>query len=196
MISLEKNLKNGARGFIISFLVFSSQFADAASYTFQAAQGKITFLATGRPSAIKIRGEGAGADGVFAETAQGLNGTLKFKLATLTTGIDMRDQHMKEKYLEVGKYPEAQLKITDLKIPASGNIKNQKVTGSLTVKGIEKPVTGTFSTTVSGNEINVDAEFSLKLSDYNIDIPTYMGITVAEAVSVQVLSTVVKSERP
>src|SRR4051794_17563067 len=50
------------------------------------------------------------------------------KVATLKTGIDLRDNHMRDKYFEAGKYPEAKL------VQASGKAGN--FWGDLSVHGI------------------------------------------------------------
>ena len=48
--------------------------------------------------------------------------------------------------------------------------------------GKEVPVKGTFSL----NDKKVaDAEFKIKLSDYNIEIPDYLGVKVAELVTIK-----------
>jgi polyisoprenoid-binding protein YceI len=176
---------------LVLFALILTARAEATDFVFKAANGKVSFLAVGRPSAIKIKGEGAGAEGVLHDENHTLKGEVKFDLSTLTTGIEMRDHHMKEKYLETPKFPVATLKLTDLKVPA-GNSSRQSFSGLLTLRGIEKPVTGTFSTTEEGREIKADASFSIKLTDFKIEIPSYLGVTVAEDVQIEVQSTVEK----
>jgi polyisoprenoid-binding protein YceI len=169
-----------------------NSFSATAEYKFTPEHGKITFLAVGYPSAIKIRGEGTGADGTMKVADKSIQGSLAFKLETLKTGIELRDEHMKDKYLDVSKYPTALLRITELTMATADvakNLKDAPFKGFLTLKGVEKPVTGTVTTTGSGSDVNVKAAFPIKLSDYKIDVPTYLGITVAEDVSVQIEST-------
>src|SRR5580693_2415643 len=50
------------------------------------------------------------------------NVVITVPLANLNTGIDLRDHHMREKYLEVPKYPSAVLTIarSALRVPAGG----------------------------------------------------------------------------
>ena len=59
------------------------------------------------------------------------------KLVGLKTGISLRDKHATEKYLEVGKFPDAVL------TNATG--KGGKGHGKLKIRGIEKDVEGTGS---------------------------------------------------
>lgn len=70
--------------------------------------GSVEFLAIGRPSAIKIRGKGTAPEGKVTLVSDKENriarGTLVFDMTSLDTGMDTRNEHMKEKYLETGKY--------------------------------------------------------------------------------------------
>lgn len=95
-------------------------------------------------------------------------------LNTLKTGIDLRDRHMREKYFETQKFPQAILK------EATG--KNGKFTGTLVVRDVAKAVTGTYAVE-SGNFI---AKFRCKVSDFKIQAPKYMGVGVQDEVDVEV----------
>jgi polyisoprenoid-binding protein YceI len=98
---------------------------------------------------------------------------IKFDLSELHTGMELRDKHTK-KYLEVEHFPEAIL------VKATGE--NGKGTGLIKIKGIEKPIEGTYS--VSGTEMI--AEFILKLSDFKITGIRYMGVGVGDEVRLTV----------
>ena len=65
-----------------------------------ATDSRVSFGASG-PAGMKI--EGTTADLSVAD--DGANVVTTVPLANLTTGIGLRDHHMKEKYLEVPKYP-------------------------------------------------------------------------------------------
>lgn len=96
-------------------------------------------------------------------------------MKSLSTGLDLRDDHAKNKYMEVGKYPEAVL------IEATGE--NGKGTGKLRFHGKENPVSGTY--TVQGGKV-LNAEFKIKLSDYGISDISYKGIGVEDEVKIEV----------
>lgn len=106
---------------------------------------------------------------------------VKIPLNTLKTGIELRDKHMKEKYLETGTHPEAEL------VEATG--KDGKGRGKLKIRGIEKEVSGTYKI-IGGKE--VEAEFPIKLSDYGITGIKYMGVGVKDDVKVTVTLPVTK----
>lgn len=96
-------------------------------------------------------------------------------MKSMTTGLDLRDDHAKNKYMEVSKYPEAVL------IEASGE--NGKGTGKLKFHGKENPVSGTY--TIQGGKI-LNAQFKIKMSDYGISDISYKGIGVEDEVKIEV----------
>jgi polyisoprenoid-binding protein YceI len=173
--------------------------AFAQDFSFKPDQGTVTFDAVGRPKAIKIHGEGSGPEGTLSKTGKLVSGTLKFKLATLKTGIARRDKHMTEKYLETDKFPEAELTLSDLPLfPADTfqEIKEASLKGNLTLKGVTKAVEGLVTVTKLGPTYKVKASFPLKLSEFKIEIPKHLGITVAEDVQVTITANVQEGKKP
>lgn len=156
--------------------------------------GAVEFLAVGRPSAIKIRGKGTAPEGTITlkKAASGYlaQGVVSVELESLDTGIGTRTSHMKEKYLEVGNYPKAELELLEAQLPESFGQEDAEAKtafrGTLTLHGVKKPVEGTVSVKRNSNSCSGHAEFSLKLADYAIAIPRFAGITVADDVSVSV----------
>ncbi len=105
-------------------------------------------------------------------------------MKSLTTGLDLRDDHAKNKYLEVGKYPEAVL------TEATGE--NGVGSGILKFHGQEKPVKGTY--TISGK--NLKADFDIKLSEFGIADINYKGIGVEDKVKIEVNVPIVAATSP
>lgn len=157
--------------------------------------GTVEFRATGHPSALHVVGKGAGPVGTFAIRQDTVSGSVSFDLQTLDTGISLRDEHMKEKYLEVAKYPQAQLTITELKLPRPLNAQTTALSGVpfqgiLKLHGVEKSVAGTVDLKATNpGTLQTNANFSLRLTDFGIDVPKYMGITVADDVQVMVMTS-------
>lgn len=164
-----------------------------SNYSFLPEKGKVSFLAKGKPALISIRGEGTGPQGTLQEKNSQLSGDLIFDLTSLKTGIELRDDHLKNKYLEVEKHPKAKLSITDLQLPEnrSGKI---SFTGELEIRAVRQKVEGSVSLIPSGNLTEVEAEFTIQLSRFQIPIPGYQGITVAEEVRIQVKSQVSRQD--
>ena len=88
------------------------------AYQMSAESGQVQFKTIGRPSALKIVGKGPAPKGQLNIDQNGnIKGQFDFELATLDTGIGLRDRHMKNKYLEVGKFPKAAITIQEMKFP-------------------------------------------------------------------------------
>ncbi|MCM2277909.1 MAG: YceI family protein [Oligoflexia bacterium] len=176
----------------------SAEAADAAKargWTVSLDQGEssIEFVAVGKPKAIKILGKGSAAKGQLHWDQGKGSGKISFALDSLDTGIRLRDEHMKKRYLETARYPEALLQIASVGIPparANGSFSVEKVpfTGQLTLHGVTRPVQGRASLVRDGNDLQIDSEFEIKITDFRIEVPSYMGITVANEVQVQVRS--------
>ena len=152
-------------------------------------KGQVDFVAVGKPSMIKIKGHSTDALANLKLEANKLSGEIKLNLDNLKTGIDMRDEHMKAKYLQTKNYPSASLVIKDMTMPAGWSLTHVAATdvpftGVLKLHGVEKPVQGTY--TIENNNLNPVAKFDIKLSDFKIDIPEYLGVKVADNVNVQV----------
>jgi polyisoprenoid-binding protein YceI len=158
-----------------------------ANWNSVARQGIVQFEAVGKPAMIKIKGEAKQFNTFIKIENNGLHLTSELDLSTMTTGIDLRDEHMKDNYLEVNKFPKAKLKIDQLfsEIPSGMNLpstKNKAFSGTLELHGKSVPINGEFSV----DEKNLaQAEFKIKLSDFDIKIPEYLGITVAELVTIK-----------
>lgn len=170
------------------FLVFAAQIA--VGMTLDPAKGKTEFVAIGRPSALKIKGTGVGPKGELKLEEKGefslLNGEVAVDLSSLDTGISMRDEHMKEKYLEVEKFKEAKLIFKDAKIPAAKLKQGGEVelTATLDLHGQQKPVPVVMTLENKSGSVKSSSKFKIKLSEFNIAIPSFSGITVADEVNI------------
>ncbi len=156
-------------------------------------EGKVEFVAIGKPSLLKIHGVGAAPKGNFAIQGSSVSGRVEFALQTLDSGIEMRDKHMKEKYLELEKFPVATLEIKNLILPRpapEGDFAMEGVAfeGPLTLHGLTKPVKGTAKIARAGGQMLVEAEFGLKITDFAIPIPNFAGIAIADEVKIHVES--------
>jgi hypothetical protein len=128
----------------------------------------------------------SGDVGPAPQQAGTLGGALLVKLDTLETGIGLRDHHLRDSYLEVGKgagYDVATLE----------NIQLEKSDGKSAFKGTlllhgEKHQVSGMSTIHRNSDgtIRVDAEFPLKVSEFAIPKPTYLGVGVRDEIRVKV----------
>lgn len=156
----------------------------AAIHKFQPGQGKVSFLAKGRPALISIHGTGKGLAGELVEKEGRLTGKVSFRLETLTTGIDLRDEHMKNKYLQIQDHPEASLQFENFEMPKGAG--KFKFSGDLFLHGVKQNIEGLATIVKEDDGEKVSAEFVIKLSQFKIDIPSFQGITVAEDVQIKI----------
>lgn len=117
----------------------------------------------------KVTGKAKQAGGKV--TASGI----QVDLSSLDTGIKLRDDHMKNKYLEIEKFPKAELSL--------GEGEGGKGKGKLKVHGVEKEINGTYE--VKGK--TVEATFEISLSEYNISGIRYMGAGVKDKAQVKAI---------
>ena len=119
--------------------------------------------------------------------------TVKVPLAKLTTGISLRDRHMREKYLEVGKYPDAVAVVprSGLEFPAKGATVKSKVNGTMAIHGVSQPVKLKYTATNNNGAIAVDGSCKLDMREFGINVPTYLGVGVDPKVDVDVKFEVV-----
>jgi polyisoprenoid-binding protein YceI len=157
--------------------------------SFKEADGKVGFLAVGKPAMIKIVGEGTGPQGDLTIADGKLQGTLTIDMTKLTTKIDLRDDHMKNKYLEVGKYPTSTITFKDFSLKLetlTASAIEQVFSADLQLHGVTKPVTGTIKLSKDNTTVIGVASFKIKVTDYMDTLPSYAGIKVADDVEVTV----------
>lgn len=154
-------------------------FAQAAQ--FKVSKGDVNFTAKGFPAFITIAGKSDNITGTLDKKAGKLSGKFMVDLATLKTGMDLRDDHMKNKYLEVGKYPKATLVLPEFKPEASGSVQAE-----LHLKDVKKPIKIDYSIENGGGSMTVKTNFELLLNDFNVGIPSFQGITVAKTIKLAV----------
>jgi polyisoprenoid-binding protein YceI len=146
------------------------------------------------PSAARIGFQASGPAGMKIEgSTQSLNVTddgttlsIEVPLADLNTGIALRDQHMREKYLEVPKFPSAKLLVgrTALKVPPAGADATADVPAMLTLHGQTHPVTVHYDAKGDGAGCAVTGRLHVNMNDYGITVPSYLGVTVKPDVDV------------
>ena len=143
----------------------------------------VAFVATG-PAGLKIEGKTSDLDVSEAD------GKVKIgvPLANVDTGIALRNKHMRDKYLEVAKFPRAELTVDrgSLKFPADGAEASGTATGQMTIHGQTKPVTVTYSARLAGGTFAVSGGTKINIKDFGIDVPSYLGVTVKPDVEIVV----------
>lgn len=130
----------------------------------------------------------------FDPTKKTGSATIKVDVASIDTGIALRNEHMRSKgWLDAEGSPE--IVFTTTKVAhVSGD--KYKVTGKFTMKGVTKTITvnatvkhikeseATKAARFKGDVLQVRTSFSVKLGDYGIVVPDQAKGKVAETVQI------------
>jgi polyisoprenoid-binding protein YceI len=117
-------------------------------------------------------------------------GTLQVDFQTLETGIALRDRHMRRDYLEIDKGEDfSAATFNDLRIEKLDG--KTTFTGILRLHGQSKQVSGTAELQRRDGSIQVQARFPLRLSEFQIPSPTYLGVGVRDDIQLNVVLTAV-----
>ena len=176
---------------VLAILLFvgSQSVSHASLIDVDQTTAKTSFVAVGKPAMLRIRGESEGITSKLNLENKLVNGDVNVQLAKFKTGIETRDEHMKKKYLEIEKFPEAVLHIKDFSVAElkSGVKRELNFKANLSLHGVTKEVeVKSKLEAISDSKFKIQASASIKLSDFNIDIPSYAGIKVADSVDFEV----------
>ena len=148
------------------------------------------------PSAVGVKfiAKGPGGINIVGESSQlnvsddGQQLVFSAPLSPLKSGIELRDKHMKEKYLEVQKYPNAELRVARnaLVFPAAGKEADAKVSVELTLHGHKKQESVQYSAKRDASGYAVSASIRINIKDYAIEVPSYLGVSVKPEVDITV----------
>jgi polyisoprenoid-binding protein YceI len=147
----------------------------------------VEFLAIVKPGSLRINGTGAKVGGNISIVDKSLTGDLLVHLSELKTGIGLRDEHMKDKFLETSKYPDATLKITEMTLSQDPFVTPIKLSGvpfkgTLTVHGTENSIEGSADIDSMANDVNVEVKTKTTISNHKIEKPSYLGVKVDDVI--------------
>ncbi|PTL80138.1 hypothetical protein DAT35_29405 [Vitiosangium sp. GDMCC 1.1324] len=157
--------------------------AFAEGFTLQGAT-KVSFTGKG-PAGFKM----VGTTEKLSLQDDGQSITFTVPLDSLDTGIELRNRHMKEKYLETGKFPQAVLvvKRSELLVPAKGETKSGQAKGMLTLHGATQEVVLQYRAERAADQTTkVTSQVKLNFKNFGVDVPSYMGVTVKPDIDVDV----------
>ena len=133
------------------------------------------FTAVG-PGGLRI----VGKTGELQVSDGGATLKITVPLAGLKTGIELRDSHLKDKYLHVGQYPKAELEVQRgaIKTPGPGASVTAEADGRFTLHGRSKQVRFKYTAQHEGSRIKVEGGMRIDIRDFGLEIPSYMGLKV------------------
>ena len=146
------------------------------------AKPDVHFHANGEPGALDIDAKTTDC----AAADDGTNLTFTVKMDTVQTGIELRDEHMKTKFLHTETYPDAVLVVAKAAVPWPTEV-GKKATGTVdaqfTAHGVTQPTKVTYEVTKTKQGWRVIGNFAFDISKHGIDVPSYLGVTVEPALT-------------
>jgi polyisoprenoid-binding protein YceI len=118
-------------------------------------------------------------------------------LNTLRTGIALRDEHMRESYLETKKYPFAEFTgILNGYNTARTDTQSVIAVGSFSLHGVTTSRTIQGRLFVGSDHIYVEANWDVLLSDHKIAIPKVLFLKLADRQEVRIQTRLNRKETP
>jgi polyisoprenoid-binding protein YceI len=116
---------------------------------------------------------------------------IEVDLASLDTGIGLRNRHMRDNYLEVAEFPYASFagRIVRTESTASGDFR-VTASGGLTIHGVSRPRDITCRVTRAGAGYHATCGFEVLLTDHDIEIPKIMFLKLANEIRLELDFTV------
>jgi polyisoprenoid-binding protein YceI len=141
-----------------------------------------SFMAVG-PGGLKIEGKGKG---ITVKEAGGKI-TVSAPLKGLSTGISLRDNHLKDA-IKADKYPTATLVVarSALKFPENDKTVEASAQGDFTFHGNTKKIPFQYKAKRTGSDYHVQGMATIKIDDFKMEQPCYLGVCVDKEVKVKV----------
>ncbi|MEW6506330.1 MAG: YceI family protein [Bacteroidota bacterium] len=182
---------------------FKVKAAGIQSFNFEDRNGRnqVTFFSA--TPLEDITGTANGISGTVsfdvANFAKTIKGILTVKVASMNTGIDLRNQHLKgANWLNAEKYPDIVYTIKEVMnvMQAANNKLEFKIAGNFSMHGVTKEVIADAEATyldeteqtqkrTPGDLLGVRAKFNIKLSDFGVN-NQIIGNKVADNIEVSV----------
>ena len=125
-----------------------------------------------------------------ADVSGRLSGAVEVDLTTLDTGIELRDTHLRDTYLEVDRSRNfARAVLSDIALDGADprTFEGETTfTATLGLHGVERPVSGVAEVARTPDGIRVIARFPVGLTDHAIQAPRYLGVGVSDQLQAEV----------
>ena len=131
-----------------------------------------------------------------ANTKSPASGRLRVDAASLKTGIELRDEHMRERHLHTEQYPFIEFALKSVSgLPENLSAATDYVfhiSGEFTVHGKTLPIVAPATVRLLpagkdyGESMLVTASFVIKLDDYGVPRPKMLLLKLAETINIRV----------
>lgn len=157
-------------------------------------EGEIVFVADARLH--DFDGQTTAVSGlIMARGLQDAVGCVAIQAKGLDTGIGLRNRYMWEDHLEVAQFPEIRFILTDLAdLRLDANMGVLTLEGELTLHGVTQGLSIPATVALVDQGLVVEGKTTLRMSDYSIERPSFLFITVKDEVDVRFRVLVGKAE--
>lgn len=109
-------------------------------------------------------------------------------LATLDTGIRLRNKHMRDSYLETDQFPYAEFMGSLVQVPSlpEGDTVDVVAKGTFTIHGVAREIEVEGTLARRGDELRFSAAWSVALSAHDIQRPAIVAYQLSDVVTVRV----------
>jgi len=119
-------------------------------------------------------------------SAEGTQLYLEVDLASLDTGLGLRNRHMRDNYLEVEEFPYATFDATIERVEvATPGVFRVIARGALNIHGVEHQREISCDVSARQEGYRARCTFTVLLSDFDIEIPKLMFLKLAEEVRLE-----------
>ena len=128
---------------------------------------------------------------IVADTAKATTSKIEVSidLASLDTGISLRNSEMRNRYLQTPRFPNATFKSVSVDGPdaiGQNQPADMKVTGDFTLHGVTKRLTLPVRVVLlSDNRIHATSQFNVHMPDFDIHVPKNILVTVDDMIPVR-----------
>lgn len=140
-----------------------------------AAVATIEFIATTNVPGVTVEGKAADVK-VDYQADKAVGTVVEFDVFALETGMEKRDQHLREKVFAAKKEGDAKIRFEVLELPVG----NGELKGKLHIKGVENEL----QIPVKRDGGTVTGSTKISLEKFALPRPSFMGVKVDDAVEV------------
>jgi polyisoprenoid-binding protein YceI len=155
--------------------------------------GSVSFDVDSNVSAINVHGRSRVLDGRGDIRDNGTTIAIdRFELTvpvnSLETGMSVRDSHMRKYVFTTadGQTPDLRFNATKTSCPANGNQATCQIAGDLLIRALARPFVLSVKVTRDGGSYHAAGDGIVKLSTYNIDRPSQLGVQMSDEVKLHV----------
>ena len=175
---------------LVGLLVLGSSVVEAQAREFNVTRARVSFKSDAPLETINgVSSRATGSVNVDPSNLSSASGTITVPVASLRTGIDLRDRHLRgEDWLDAGSHPNATFEITSIS-GARSLTANQdarlRITGRFTLHGVTRDVTADVRAKWDGgNGLRARARFTIQLDQFNVSINPAVRLKVSNEIQI------------